>query len=29
MKGDNILRDILPDVLVDNFDIDHYEKRVL
>lgn len=26
MKGANILRDILPEVLVDNFDIDHYEK---
>jgi len=26
MKGDKILRDILPAVLVDNFDIDHYEK---
>ena len=26
MKGNNILRDILPDVLVDNFDIVRYEN---
>lgn len=26
MKSDNILRAILPDVLIDNFDIDRFEK---
>ena len=26
MKTDNILRDILPSVLIDNFDIIKYEK---
>lgn len=26
MKADNILRDILPEILIDNFDIIKYEK---
>ena len=26
MKSDKLLRAILPDVLIDNFDVDHFEK---
>ena len=26
MKSEELLRAILPDVLIDNFDIDHYDK---
>lgn len=26
MKSEELLRAILPDVLIDNFDIDHYQK---
>lgn len=27
MKSDQLLRAILPDVLIDNFDIDRFEKN--
>ena len=26
MQSDKLLRAILPDVLIDNFDVDHFEK---
>ena len=29
MKPDQLLRSILPEVLIDNFDIDRFEKKAI